>query len=154
MTSQSKPMHIRAKPLPPMIIRDATSDDLPLIVSNWRKGAYNAVPNRLIPWPVYFQQASQRIKRALETASVKAAVHPADPSEAYGFLVYQPKSDGLVIDWLYVKSIWRGRGIAAALLDETRYPWRTSPIQARWFSDRHRSLSERFNLIYLPEVLS
>lgn len=129
---------------PEFITRCVMAVDHPFVFSNWRKGARNAMSNKILPWPTYFELSSRRISEKIKNSKTVLAVHPDDPSEAFGFLCYDYDDTCLTVHWLYVKSMWRRAGVASGLLDKVYPEWRSRPILFTESSDRYSRLKRRF----------
>jgi len=99
------------------LIRSGAPSDAPFIFSTWLRGYRRSSFARPIPSSVYFSIHHQVIERIFARPSVQVhvACDPTDSDQIFGYIV----SEGTqVIHWVYTKMMYRGRGLARALLFE------------------------------------
>lgn len=102
------------------VVRDAKPGDLPFILSTWLKGLrFGCSLFGEIPPKIYFDQYQKIISGLLQHPSIetKVACLPDDEDVILGYSVQS--KDGTKISWVFVKSAWRGMGIAKALVPPT-----------------------------------
>lgn len=100
-----------------VVIRDFNSqDDEPFIYSSWRNSSYYS-SNSKAPGSAskYFTEKSKQIKDILEKAQVRIACLKDSPATMVGYCVYT----GDHLNWLYVKTDYRKKGIGTLLMPKT-----------------------------------
>jgi hypothetical protein len=95
-------------------LRLMTDDDRRFVASSWFESFWkNSERHRGIAFSVYRPHMDTRINRLLD-AGETLIVHAAHiPDEILGYVVFDV--DREAIHWCYVKSAYRGEGIATAL---------------------------------------
>ena len=102
------------------VVRDAKPGDLAFIMSSWLKGLrFGNDIFREVKSDVYFKEYQKIISALLQHPSreTKVAVLPDDEDVILGYSVHS--KDGTKVDWTFVKTSWRGIGIARALVPST-----------------------------------
>lgn len=91
----------------------------PIVIDTWltsfRKSPWaGALPNNIYK-PAYFESIRQLVSRG---ARVVCAVNPDKPDHVLGWLCFEQTSDGVpVVHYVFVKPLYRKRGIARSLFD-------------------------------------
>jgi hypothetical protein len=101
-------------------VRDYVLGDYNFIISTWIKGLkYGNEWFNLIEQKAYFENYHKVIEKYLANpgASIRVACLKSDPEVILGYSVTH--SDNTVLDWVFVKSAWRGIGIAKSLVPTT-----------------------------------
>lgn len=98
-------------------IRDATANDLPLIMSAWGQG-YRKTLRKGEMLPGFKLVFAEMAACLLKTSSVRIAEGTASADQARGFAVWEsvPEVNRTYLHWLYVKRDYQGYGIAKALV--------------------------------------
>ncbi len=98
-------------------VRDGLIEDVPFIMATFLRGLYHGDSwFSLIPQDIfmanYHPVATALLKRP--NTLVKVACLPEDPTVILGYSILN--DDFQTIHWVYVKVLWRKRGIARTLL--------------------------------------
>lgn len=104
----------------PLKVRRASSDDLRFIHSSWHTTFWKTNAKRTTEWSVYKDEMDQRIDRLLARSETLVATAAEVPDEILGYAVLE----GDVLHFAYVKSVYRGMGIAKGLV-RGRAKWYT-----------------------------
>jgi hypothetical protein len=104
-----------------VIVRDFHPDtDQPIIYATWRNGAYYGALNRKdeIEKPAearkFFRKKTTEIRWILRKSNVRIACLSDDPHTIIGFAVFA----GDHLNWVFVKSDYRNKGIANLLVPQ------------------------------------
>lgn len=97
-------------------IRAATEADVPFIFNSWLKSYQGSVTARSIAAPVYFDFQHKAIEALLQKCNVLVACEQADPTQLYGYLVYERIDEVPVLHYAYVKHAFRQMGILGLIL--------------------------------------
>lgn len=99
-------------------IREALPQDLPLIRSSWHLSYLRSYANKRIPWTIYRPGQEARIARLMSRSLLHVAYLDEVPDEILGWSAV----DGEVLHYIYVRGIYRRKGIGSALVPEgTKY---------------------------------
>lgn len=101
-------------------MRLASSDDQRFIHSSWHTTYWKTTAKRTTAWDVYRDEMDKRIDRLLERSDTYVATAAEVPDEICGYAVLE----GDVLHFAYVKSVYRGMGIAKGLV-RGRAKWYT-----------------------------
>lgn len=101
------------------VIRNFKADDLPFIMSTWLKGLYYGETFYSdVPKQIFMDNYKKFLIAILERSIVKIACSPEDENQIFGYSVLS--KDFTTIHWVFVKSLYRKKGIAKALVPQ--YP--------------------------------
>jgi len=101
------------------VVRDFKPEDLPLIMSTWLKGLYYGETFFSdIPKNIFMDNYKKFLIAILERSVVKVACSPEDADQIFGYSVLSP--DFTTIHWVFVKTLYRNKGIAKSLVPQ--YP--------------------------------
>ena len=98
-------------------IRQAISEDYPLIFNSWLKSAQKSNFSRNIHASVYFPNHHKIIDDILQRAKTLVAVDPNDASHIFGFIVAEKVEGVCVFHYIYIKHLYRDVGIGQQLLN-------------------------------------
>jgi hypothetical protein len=100
-------------------IRTARADDVPFLFATWLRGLYYGAPlYDEIPKDTFMSHYHKVLEKLLLSASISVACLKDDPDVILGYAVYR----GDILDFVFVKSAWRGIGLAHMLIpDDIRY---------------------------------
>ncbi len=105
----------------PIAFRAAVPADLGLVYSSWLKSYWDARPMALahVARALFFSDSGHHgvIDRLLPRSTVTVAHPPGDPDEIYGWLCSSERA----LHYLYVKELWRRKGVARGLLAFAEY---------------------------------
>lgn len=109
---QNKPTKIK------IALRGAQSEDLNFIRHSWAKSfRHNCFWPKKIPHQVYFPVHRMLINQALERSTAIMAVNPENENQIFGYIIVENEADFYCVHYLYVKSLFRGFGIANQLIE-------------------------------------
>jgi GNAT superfamily N-acetyltransferase len=101
----------------PLAFRPVTDADVGLVYSSWLRSYWDARPPQVwdIPRETYFSDAGHHgvVTRLLARSVVTVAHAPDDPDEVYGWICVGARG----LHYVYVKELWRRKGVATRLLD-------------------------------------
>lgn len=140
------------QPLLPHSMRPATDGDMPLILNAWVEELRHAPCSRFVRSSEYFPDQRRLVLELVHSSQTIVACNPEDSAHVYGFVTFGP---GDVIHWLYVKSHYRGIGMADLLL-AAAFPQRPRVLYATQASSKWHSLQpaiERRGIVYRPHLL-
>lgn len=134
---------------PEWTFRPAGPDDIMEVIKWWigsfRKSKWaGCIPNNKFP------EVQGEIIKQLITRGSKCllAVNPDSPSQKLGFVVTEKTSLGEpVVHFLFVKDIYRQKGVAKSLLAEAKVP-----VDGSAFYTHKTAYSKHFNGKFVPEI--
>lgn len=97
-----------------VVIRDYNEPlDIACIYSTWRKSAYYSAEPKIMESPTqFFKNQNEKIKKILPKAVIKIACLEDDPIVIVGYSI----CTGTHLDFVYVKTDYRRKGIGALLV--------------------------------------
>ena len=128
-------------------LRPAEESDAPFVASAWMESQRGAPPWREVPAHRYYPSMTQRIARLFRQSAVLVACDVESPSVLMGCLVHEGAA---LIHMVYVKSAFRGFGLARAMLahEVPRFGIEATIVTAL---PRDRgNVVERFKLVFDP----
>lgn len=102
-------------------IRDYKLEDKAFILATALRGLYYGDSwFSQIPKDVFMREYHTILERAIGAPGViiKLAVMADDPEVIFGYVIYHPLEEGVSLDYIFVKSAFRGNGLARQLLPE------------------------------------
>jgi GNAT superfamily N-acetyltransferase len=101
----------------PLVIRPAEGGDVGLVLSSWLQSYYHSRAPAIwdIPRDLFFSEQGHQgiVKNLLKRCPVLVAHAPELPDEIYGWVCFDPAA----LHYVYIKELWRMKGVASALLD-------------------------------------
>ena len=85
------------------------------VVSAWMRQMRSEPAMRFVKNDVFFPRERDRISAILARSKAMLAISRDDSSLLFGFIV----SERNIVHWVYVKSVYRGMGVGAALLEQS-----------------------------------
>lgn len=134
---------------PLWVFRDCTPDDV-MDVVKWWTGSYRkskwagTIPNNK------FSDVQGEVIRQLLSRGAKCllACNPASPEQVLGFVVHEATRKGEpVVHYLFVKDIYRKRGVSKSLLAEVGIPG-----DGTAFYTHRTAYSKYYNGKHVPEI--
>jgi GNAT superfamily N-acetyltransferase len=123
--------------------------DRPFVASSWFESYWKATASQEMDFPIYRAGYSQQIDRALNIAQT-IIVHSAEfPDEILGYAVFTPNPETAtrdVLQYVYVKSVYRRQGIASGLVRS----------RAKYYTHKTRlgeKLLEKFHVAFNPFLI-
>ena len=96
------------------LIRDYRPEDLNFILATWLNSYYESMCDFRPRKNSFYKHHEELIKLKLPQCTVKVMCNSEDPDQVMGYIV----TEGEVLHYLYVKSLFRGYGFAKALLEQ------------------------------------
>jgi hypothetical protein len=91
------------------------TNDTNFVIDSWMRSYWKGWAKKAgIPGDVYPKEQRRRVEAILFEAQVSIAYEDSVPDEIFGYIVVRPYKR--VVDYVYVKSIYRRAGIASGLL--------------------------------------
>lgn len=126
---------------PAVQLRPAVATDLPLVFSSWLRSYRDGPIGRVLTDTVFYSEAKPVVVALASSARLIVACDPANPDTIYGWACGERLAD-LVVHFVYVRSAWRGWGIARRLLEALGYeapePIVATHVTALYSSPRFR----------------
>jgi predicted GNAT family acetyltransferase len=106
------------EPKAPYKTRYAGEADIAFIFSSWLRSYRETRAVKILDNATYYEGQHATIEGIMARPDiiVEVACDIEDPSQIFGYVVYQPGVDGVVIHWTYVKLPFRGFGIGSDLV--------------------------------------
>lgn len=101
-------------------IRSATESDVAFVFNSWLKSYRNSNSCKSISNPVYFDFQHKVIEKLLARCVVLVVCEATDPSQIYGYIVYESVEGIPILHYAYVKHAFRGMGICSMLFAEAQ----------------------------------
>lgn len=114
MTSKEDTLNLKDR----VVLRQASSDDLPFIYSTWLKNLYHGSSAfRDIPRDIFFNKYKNRVRALLEGPASGATICclKDSPEVIIGYSVHEGMGQGAALHWIYVKKAWRKMGVGRQL---------------------------------------
>lgn len=97
-------------------VRRMEAADKNFILNSWLKSYRNSPAVDRMENPSYFHEQSKVINDLLDNCPVLVASDPKDPSNIFGYLVYQFIEGTFVLHYIYVKQVFRNKGVGKYLI--------------------------------------
>jgi len=136
----------------PVVIRKATEHDVPFIFNSWLKSFRDSSLVAAVSNTVYFSNQHKLIQKLVKTSEVLISCNPDDPDQLYGYIVCERIDNVFVIHYVYIKTSFRGLGLAKALLAATDYNGKELAAHSH-STKAAQFIGRRYNFIYHPYVL-
>lgn len=146
------------KPLPQeLLMRTMNQDDLPFFIDTYINAIYfNSYVFQDVRHKIFEASRKPILKELLNKSKVVVLCHENEPTEIVGWIMWDHWETTLVVHFIYVKSMYRNKGFARALLDETGYEIGKRAIWCSSWSNsvsKKWSLNRRYKLYYYPDIL-
>jgi len=112
-----------------VLTRVATPDDLRFVHSSWHTSHWKSWAHKHIEREEYAPGQDRRIAILLARAETVVAYFPEAPTEILGWVCAEPYRS--VLHYVYVKGVYRERGIARGLVEPMKPRWYTHYVDAR-----------------------
>lgn len=102
------------------LLREATVDDLPYVLSSWLKSASDDTGGIAAAFTrrVFYAEHERLLRESVIPRSrVLVAASDESPEVIRGWLCYEPSEHGTMLHYAYVRFDWRGLGVAKQLVD-------------------------------------
>lgn len=134
-----------------LTIRAACNDDLNFILNSWLKSNRKTHKTES---KVYYEYYSQVVIELLRRSQTLVVVQEEYPDIIVGYLCFEYTRSIPTLHYLYVKELWRNRGVAQMLLNSVLSSpnqlcicTHQTPASKKYLSDRYKSS------IYNPYIL-
>ena len=99
----------------PIAIRPMRESDLGFVTDAWLRSYREG--NFGVPHDEFFETQRRVIKALFRQSKVALAVDPSDADQIFGFIVWQPRSEGkCLLHWAFTKHAFRRFGVFRHLL--------------------------------------
>lgn len=125
-------------------VRKLRDDDLPFIASTWIDHVAAIKYFRKCPRRIIKENLFEKVKAIAKSRSVLVSCSSEDDNQIFGYIIYNGES----LHFLYTKLLYRGMGIASALLSQCGQEFKQVTTQSddRWF----RKYMQKHNMIFNP----
>lgn len=138
--------------LPPIVIRDGVAEDVAFIASSFLHDVHRTHPYNFIPNALFFPYYTALLEALCCRSRVRMAHVDGSPDNLVGYAITEPHGSGdVVLHWLRVKGVFRGHGVARALLADAGP--RSATVICSHIFEAFPKLRARYNMIFDPSVL-
>jgi hypothetical protein len=139
--------------LPPIAIRDAVAEDFAFIAAEFLHGLHKVCPYNFIPNALYFPWYTALLEALCLRSRVRVIHVDGYTDSLVGYAITEPhgSTGDIVLHWLHVKGVFRGHGVARALLADAGPKGKT--IVCSHYFNAFPKLRNRYHLVFDPSVL-
>src|SRR6266481_333453 len=94
------------QPMKPVLLRPPNPDDLDFIMSTWLR-SYQQSGDNPIRGSRYWWYQHDLITNILKRSMVIMAVNPDALDQIYGYVIFQPLGEDVILHWIYIKFTYR-----------------------------------------------
>lgn len=106
-----------------------------------------------VPDSIYYKHHAIIIQNLLESSYVLVLCNPENEDHIFGYIVYQPYNEHVIVHFLYIKSLYRRFGLAKKLLSDIT-DIKNKTIYASHMTEMASTYMMRnYKLIYSPYLL-
>lgn len=138
-----------------IILRQNLKDDTNFILNSFMKSFRDNEQNKHIANRFYYDVLQAKLKRVLEQKDrAFVACNAEDPEQIFGYILYKKTADSLIIDYVYVKDIFRQQGLANALIAKVQ-PAQYKDVINTTLADtaRKRAMAQKLKAQFCPFLL-
>lgn len=135
----------------PIHIRQARYGDLHFCADAWLKSTRYVGTNVRVPDTVYYGLRRPIVHALLSKYDVHIAAWDEDDAQIYGFLCAQECHKSKIVYYLYVKSPFRGMGIARRLCEAAGIDDKT-PVLFAEITRMSPSVKEKHDFVHAPDL--
>ena len=132
------------------VIRAAVPTDLNFILSSILKAfgncRYTQNLSHNVKKDIYYYEMERQLKQKLMKSVVNVASNPQDPSQIYGFIMYEEYNECYIIHMAYIKRVFRNMGFFTELIK----PLKDKPLFYTLETDASHRVMSKHNAIYNP----
>jgi len=99
-----------------VVFRYMQDSDINFILNSWLSSYRNSLPVTHVPNDVYFPEQKKIIHSLLDNVSVLIIADSEDTSVDIGYIIGERKDNFFIIDWVYVKHLFKNFGLAQTLI--------------------------------------
>lgn len=136
---------------PEYVLRGLVDADRGFVFSAWIRGAYEVEPTCYQPRARFETHQRAHIDRCLALATTMVACHPDSPGDLFGFVCMSNIGGVAVVHWIYVRGMWRKRGIARSIIQ--RLAPNAHVVVATQWSKHCPWIRRRIRLFFDPYVV-
>lgn len=136
----------------PVLVRPVIEADLGFILNSWLKSYRDSAWAKAMPAGVYYAHhevvAKLLLLRASQAERAFVICDESDPEHLFGWIVANENAGGAVLHFVYVKSTYRGKGLARRLLSAAGITHDSKALFSHWTyaSEKHlKSVCAGFN---------
>ncbi len=126
--------------------RDANRDDVGFITSTWLNNLWNSKYYKCMKKSVFMEEHHQAIRSRMASFSCIVACDPTDPYTIFGYIVYSKPN---VVQFCYVKGVFRKLGIGKMLLNQA-FGESISEIEISHLTDHAKKLMQNHPINFNP----
>lgn len=134
------------------LLRGLADEDKPFIYNSFLKNYKQYSDCKYIPNTLYFTNQKLIIDYLLSNSTTIISCFPEEPSELFGYIIYEHFADSLVIHYMYIRNSFRNKCFAKNLIKDILLPNTNLIIATHITSDfinlRHKMKPIR--MIYNP----
>jgi hypothetical protein len=135
-------------------IRQGTIDDKNFIFNSWLKDYRESLFTVHVPDSIYYKHHADLIQQLLGKSYVAVLCNPEDPTLIFGYVVYQPYNEHVIVHYLYVKGIYRQFGLATKLLASITDVKKKTIYTSHLTEPIFKFMMRKYKIIYSPYLLS
>ncbi|TXH10163.1 MAG: N-acetyltransferase [Spirochaetes bacterium] len=124
-------------------VRQAHTGDERFIHSSWFQSYWKATASKSVPREIYKSEQDNLIDRLIRGSRIVVAFLEEVPDEILGYSISTPE----VCHWVYVKGVYRRRGIASQLMPHSLKYF------SHWPDSSGRKFFEKFGLQFNPYTI-
>lgn len=139
----------------PALIRAVREDDINFIYSSWLKSHRRSTYAQAMSADVYYDNHKKLLTHLLDRGQILVACNQDDEEQIFGWIVFEPLKETMILHYVYVKDPYRRLGLANRLFTQARDFIHDVglPVLATHETHKFPHLQESWNLIYNPYVL-
>ena len=138
------------------LLRDKVDADEPFIYSSFLKSYKQHSTSQYIPNSIYYKYQTEIVKHLLTAEKTIVSVFPEDANEIIAYMVFNVRSDILILHFLYVKPNYRNKHIGSDIVKSFLPLKDNNTIIATHITDNFKTLKYTIpntKIIYDPFIL-
>jgi hypothetical protein len=136
----------------PLIIRDASAEDVPFIFSSWLKSFRNGAMCRHVDNTIYYAEHHKVCEKLMKRCKILIAADANDVANILGWICYEEIDGIFTLHYAYTKHTFRGLGVLRQIFNSIKHDFNTAGIHTH-MTEAFKSLAYKYNLVYHPYVL-
>jgi hypothetical protein len=128
------------------------TEHVSMVFSSWLKSYRNSMFVKNIPSTIYFSEQHKLIQKCIKNGKTIVAVSPEDTEQIIGWINFQVVDGIYCLHYAYVKQLYRGCGVLAALLAESGHTGNAGCYTHDTLLGSR--ILNRKNLVYHPYILT
>lgn len=131
-------------------IRSLQYGDRNFILNSWLKSYRNSPATDRMENAAYYYEQSRVINDFLDHCPVIIACDPKDPSNIFGYLVYQFIDGYFVLHYIYVKHAFRSKGVGKYLVERAGFKVGEDTAFYTHHTKAANKMAYKFRFVYNP----